>query len=125
MIRAIAAVTAGVSARSRAAWRSAMIAAAVSSIERRVTSMIGQPWRAQSLRVEGDLVGDRRLVDIGKLSAPPALRLRMRFSRNWTMRSGLAIRPTTSGRFAVSSCGGSGMPGTIGILAVLMPRLAR
>ena len=28
-----------------------MIAAAVSSIERRVTSMIGQPWRAQSARV--------------------------------------------------------------------------
>ena len=30
--------------------RSATIAAAVSSIERRVTSMIGQPWRAQSFR---------------------------------------------------------------------------
>ena len=29
-----------------------MIAAAVSSIERRVTSMIGQPWRAQSWRAQ-------------------------------------------------------------------------
>ena len=29
-----------------------MIAAAVSSIERRVTSMIGQAWRAQSFRLQ-------------------------------------------------------------------------
>ncbi len=40
------------------------MAAAVSSIERRVTSMIGQPCRAQSCARLGDLGGDRLAVDI-------------------------------------------------------------
>ena len=43
------------------------MAAAVSSIERRVTSMTGQPWRAKSRRDSGDLLRDRVAIHIGRV----------------------------------------------------------
>ena len=41
------------------------------------------------------------------------------------MRSGEASSPTTSGFLSLSRPGGSGTPGTSGMLAVRTPRLAR
>ena len=87
----------------RRADRRLMTAAAVSSIERRVTSITGQPWSAHS-RAHLDQLGiDGVAVDIvvSRFSLSVSRRLR----RIWAMRSGLAIRPTTSGPSSFNKLG--------------------
>ncbi len=84
------------------------MAAAVSSIERRVTSMVGQRCLAQSRRQAAISSATRARSYVERESS--AFRLRSRFWRIWTMRSGLARSPTRSGFRAVSRLSGRGMP---------------
>ena len=79
--------------------RSASTAAAVSSIERRVTSIIGQLCLAQSRR-DAAISSATACRSIYWSSSRCALRPSSRFCRICTMRSGVANRPTTSGCFS-------------------------
>ena len=103
---------------------SAITSAAVSSIERRVTSMIGQLCLPHSLRdaAISSATACRSTYSSASCSARSPSN---RFCRICTIRSGLAVKPTTSGCASASSFGGTGMPGTSGKFAVLTPRLAR
>ena len=100
-------------------------AAAVSSIERRVTSINGQLCLAQSLREKVDLLGHRLAVDIlvvvvMRLEAEqPVLP-----DLHDALRAG--IEPDHQRmRQRLRRCGGTGIPGTSGTLPVFTPRLAR
>src|SRR5258708_516533 len=111
---------AGVSRRSAI---SCMIAAAVSSIERRDTSSTGQPWRAKSWRAA---VTSPRTVSMSVYEVSSvSLIIRSRLRRTWTSEAGSQVKPTTSGAFRLWISSGGGTPGTMGTFAALMPRLAR
>ena len=99
-------------------------AAAVSSIERRVTSITGQRSRSNKRRARTDLLAHGLALHIG------ALALLVAGSTGGcggsdTRRSGDTVKPTTiSGRLQVEQLrSGSGAPGTIGTLAARMPPL--
>ena len=84
--------------------RSARTAAAVSSIERRVTSISGQLCLAHSRR-EAAISSATACWSIYLSSSRCALRPSSRFCRICTIRSGVAYRPTTSGRLSCSMTG--------------------
>ncbi len=106
---------------ARSNW---MMLAAVSSIERRVTSRICQLFSLQSRRASDHFVAHRGEVDIvGILVAWRSSACGSCGSAPVAPES--LVRPTTIGFFTLKSSDGSGQPGTIGTLAALMPRLAR
>src|SRR6185437_1784044 len=103
--------------------RSFKIAAAVSSIERRLTSITGQLWSVKSRRAW--VTSSRTLTrSVYSLRSSRWSEAR-RWVRTWISRSGSLVSPTMSGRVSSKSSGGRSTPGTTGTLAALMPRLAR
>src|SRR6185437_14786097 len=104
----------------RRSVKSRITAAAVSSIERRVTSIIGQLCRAQSRR-ENEISSATAVLSMYWSPSRCAFRPSSRFSRICTMRSGLAYKPTTNGRVSFSTSGANVTPGTSGTLPVLTP----
>ena len=100
-----------------------MTAAAVSSIERRVTSITGQEWRVNSRRDLDELGIDGVAVDIGRLTV--FVEGQQAAAADLGDALGAAMRPITSGPSSFRSSPGGARPGTSGMLAVLMPRLAR
>src|SRR6185312_8800751 len=109
------------SPRARASNR--RIAAAVSSIERRLTSITGQLRSVKRRRavVTSSLTLSRSVYSLRSCWCSDA----RRWVRTWISRSGSLVRPTINGRVSSNTSSGTGTPGTIGTFAALIPRLAR
>ena len=94
-----------------------MIVAAVSSIDRRVTSMIGPAVLGAKLSRIRDLGRDAGAVDI--VVEVAISHQKRAVAAHSAIRSGLAIKHTTKAECGAASCSGNGSDGTIGTLAVL------